>query len=141
MRELIVHPRVERVHDRPALLLVEGQAGGVGKLLVLGLGVDAVDLPQALDHIHEHPAAVQQAIEVNGFELVGLITRAAVAHLEWLVRAGGPPLKQLVQVLAGVFVAGEKERHRMRADLRDKVGGENAGSFLTFRRRGAWISC
>ena len=127
---------------------MKGETGGIGKLLLLGLGVDTVDVPQALDdetallgkvvhHIHKHPPAVQDAVTENRFELLGTVAREAVAHLERLVQAGGSAPQELVEILAGVFVAGEEERHRVGTDLGHNAGGEDAGPVLALGRRGS----
>jgi hypothetical protein len=117
--DLLLHPFLEIVHHRLAVRLVKSQAVQVREFLLLGEGIEPIHLAQAfndlaaflrevLDHVHKLAPSVQEAVTQQRVELFGFVAREGIAHLHGLVQSNCPALEQLVKILPGMLLTGEK---------------------------------
>ena len=107
------------LHGLVTVLLVEAEPGLGREAQLLGLGLVLVNLAQGFQHVlallrevggqvHKLPSAVAEAMGQDRLELFGMIARERVAHLDGGWGVGGATGQQLIQVLAGVTVPGNK---------------------------------
>ena len=66
-------------------------------------------LREVLGDVHKLPSSVAQAIGQDALELFGGVARERIAHLDGRRGVGGAAGEQLVKVLTGVTMAGNKQ--------------------------------
>ena len=137
---LPAHPLLETFHDGLAVSLVVGQPLLRAHCLLAGLRVYLINFAETFEHVpalfgelwrhrDEVTPGVAEAMSQNGLKVQAHVPRQGIAHLDGWLQVRRPAAQQPAQALSGMLPAGKIQRHRVRVDIGQKVGGKGAFAF------------
>ena len=143
-------PRLQVVHERPAVRLVKREPLVRGEPLRPRVGVVAIHLAQRLEHVatlgrktrrdlHKPAPRVRETIPEDHRQRLRQIPREGIAHLDRRPELGRPRGEHVREIFARVPAAGQKERDALPLPRRDDPGRKDprpVGREVVVGRRG-----